>query len=85
MLFLGIGSQNDRVFLFGSGYRSVEVCAAGRVHTPSAWAWTWKPNLGSCSWCHLASRFGQRELSLPHAWKSLLKRLNSCAGLYGGW
>jgi len=29
-------------------------------------------SLGSCWWCHRARRFGQRELSLPCAWKSLL-------------
>jgi len=29
-------------------------------------------NLGSCWCCQRARRFGQRELSLPFSWKSLL-------------
>jgi len=41
MLFLCdvIGSQNDRVFLFGSGYWSaVKRVQPSCVHTPSVWA-----------------------------------------------
>jgi len=48
---------------------------ASCVRTPTVWAWTQKPRwnyLGSC-WClQRTRRFGQRELSLPYAWKSFL-------------
>ena len=41
----------------------------GCGHTPPVWAWTQKPRF----WClRRAGRFGQREHSLPYAWKSFL-------------